>query len=320
MPIVRLMCWTSVEYIFKSILSSSVCALGETSTHLMSQYVTCLLVPFPSQSFQPLCPACSHTFLLVADACLHAAPMFWHSHFGPVSDDSAFFGREIWEQSAMSADRRSPSQPISSDWGGGRSPSRSKSRSKSRSRQPPSPQAEWMATTAQRLDAGAEAAELAAVDGGEDLKALYMMSQKDINVAASSQPDIHISETLAFRNAQESSQPLLSHYEAGVKLHRMTGGGQKLPSTETGALATALNPSRHLLMIQGRPVGVLGVERQRHTASNEFSALAFCSQHRGFAVFLHFRSQFSKLADICAIFEKGGTGKFGCGRSLQRLL
>ena len=122
-----------------------------------------------------------------------------------------------------------------------------------------------MESTAARLDAGAATAAQAALEGGDDLKAIYMMSPQEINVAASSHPKLQISETWECVKETKSSQPLKSHYEAALQVHRMTGGGQKLPSVQSGPIATAFNPGRHVMVIAGRPVMVLGIETKTHS-------------------------------------------------------
>ena len=149
---------------------------------------------------------------------------------------------------------RSPSRACSQEVDYGRS-STSRSRSKS---VPPRPQPEWMETTARRLSAVAEAAETAVEQGGEALKAIYTMKPKDVNKALSSQPQVPLAETTTAQ-AAVSSQPPHSHHDTSLHLHRMTGGGKKYPSTQSGPIATSLNPERHTMMINGRPVVVLGV-------------------------------------------------------------
>ena len=152
---------------------------------------------------------------------------------------------------------RSPSRAsqgdAGADWGRARSASRSRSKSL-----PPVRQPEWMEAAAERLGAVAEAAETAAEQGGDALKALYVMQPKEVNAAASSQPQIPLAETPAAKAAM-SSQPSHSHHDTALHIHRMTGGGRKYPSTEAGPIATSLNPARHVMMINGRPVMVLGV-------------------------------------------------------------
>ena len=44
--------------------------------------------------------------------------------------------------------------------------------------------------------------------------------------------------------------------EASYELHRLTSGGYKLPELRAGPFCTALNPNRHAMVIQGRPVVV----------------------------------------------------------------
>ena len=184
-----------------------------------------------------------------------------HSH---VSAHSSFFGsrspKSHRASRAAMADQDSPT-PMA-DWSISRSPSRSKSR-------PRSPEPAWMEQTAKRLEAGASAAEKAAAAGGRDMKAMYVMSSAAIIQSASSQPQpTSISETKAYQEVS-SSQPR-SHVEASYVLNRLTGGGYKKPEMKSGPFATALNPNRHAMMIQGRPVVVPCV--RKHTHTYEFSA------------------------------------------------
>ena len=107
-----------------------------------------------------------------------------------------------------------------------------------------------------RLDVAAAAAQKAVQTGGDDLKALYVMSPAAVVKAASSQPPATpLSESQGFKDAA-SSQPR-AHLETSYELHRLTAGGYKLPELRAGPFATALNPNRHVMMIQGRPVAVL---------------------------------------------------------------
>lgn len=134
---------------------------------------------------------------------------------------------------------------------GKRSKTRSKSRSKTRSSQPA-----WMERTAERLEVAARATETAVHEGGADAKALYVMSAADVVKAASSQPRTRsLSRSDAYGAA--ASVPK-SHVETSYKVHRLTAGGYKLPELRAGPFATALNPNRHAMMIQGRPVMVPG--------------------------------------------------------------
>ena len=95
------------------------------------------------------------------------------------------------------------------------------------------------------------------------MKAMYVMSSAEIIEAASSQPQPSaISETWAYK-AASSSQPR-SHAEASYVLDRLTAGGYKKPEMKSGPFATALNPNRHTMMIQGRPVVVLCVRKHTH--------------------------------------------------------
>ena len=155
-------------------------------------------------------------------------------------------------QTATMAQQPSPSP--AADWS--LSPSRSPRRAKSE--QPPLPNRAdpvWMQKTAQRLEAAASTAQRAAAEGGAELKALYVMSSAEIVQAASSQPrHTPISESWEYKE-RASSQPR-SHVEASYVLNRLTGGGYKKPEMSSGPFATALNPNRHTMMIQGRPVVV----------------------------------------------------------------
>ena len=95
------------------------------------------------------------------------------------------------------------------------------------------------------------------------MKALYVMSPADIIKSASSQPpETGISQSAAYKEAS-SSQPR-SHVEASYELHRLTAGGYKLPELRAGPFATALNPNRHTMMIQGRPVVVPALTKTHH--------------------------------------------------------
>ena len=130
-------------------------------------------------------------------------------------------------------------------------------RPRSRSR-PRVVQPRWMSTTDQRLAAAAGMVEAAAEKGGRDLQTLYAMRPKDISVAASSQPHASLAETPQAKSAV-SSQPPESHHMTALRIHRVTGGGPKHPSSQSGPIATSLNPARHAMMINGRPVVVLRV-------------------------------------------------------------
>ena len=146
------------------------------------------------------------------------------------------------------------------DWGC--TPSRtspSKSRSPSKKRDDPT----WMMFTAERLEKGASAVQRAAASGGEDLRALYVMEPADIIKSASSQPPMApISESSEYKRTSKSEAR--SHVETSYVLDRLTGGGYKKPDMTSGPFATALNPNRHTMMIQGRPVVVLMDEKHTH--------------------------------------------------------
>ena len=111
-----------------------------------------------------------------------------------------------------------------------------------------------MERTAERLEAAAQIAELAAQEGGADTNALYVMSASDVVQAVSSQPRTsYISGLDAYMAAAPDPK---SHVETSYELHRLTAGGYKFPEMRTGPFVTALNPNRHAMMIQGRPVMV----------------------------------------------------------------
>ena len=130
-----------------------------------------------------------------------------------------------------------------------RNTTRSKTRERARSSQPA-----WMERTAERLEVAAHVAEKAAQDGGEDMKALYVMSAAEVVKATSSQPRTSsITRSNAYRAAAKEPK---SHVETSYGVHRLTAGGYMLPEMRAGPFATALNPNRHAMMIQGRPVMV----------------------------------------------------------------
>ena len=129
----------------------------------------------------------------------------------------------------------------------------------------------WMQKTAERLEAAASSAQRAAASGGDDLKALYVMTSAEIIQAASSQPPFTpISESHTYKE-RASSQPR-SHAEASYVLDRLTAGVMKKAEDSSGPFATALNPNRHTRMIQGRPVVV--PHGRKHT-SMSFQPHAF---------------------------------------------
>ena len=124
-----------------------------------------------------------------------------------------------------------------------------------------------MQETSKRLEAGAATAQSAAAKGGADLKAVYVMSSAEFVQTASSQPHLKpISETKEYKT-RSSSQPPRSHVEASYVLNRLTAGGFKKPEMTTGPFATALNPNRHAMMIQGRPV-VVPCWTKKHTLTS----------------------------------------------------
>ena len=117
-----------------------------------------------------------------------------------------------------------------------------------------------MEKTAVRLELSAELVEQTAEKGADELKALYLLSQRELNeVAASSSQAPH--ESQAYATAQHEGRDMKTHYDTSLQIHRMTGGGRKMPLVgESGPVATALNPNRHVMMIHGRPVMVLSVK------------------------------------------------------------
>ena len=147
----------------------------------------------------------------------------------------------VRELAAMERARtRSPSRASSKssvNWA--RSPSRSRSKSVPRVKQP-----QWMEATNVRLTATAEVAEAAAETGGQDLKALYVMKPKEVNKAASSQPQTNLADTEGARKAL-SSQPAQSHRDAAAAIHRLTGGGPKLPSRRAHREQLQPSQARH---------------------------------------------------------------------------
>ena len=95
------------------------------------------------------------------------------------------------------------------------------------------------------------------------MRALYVMSPAEIGVAASSEGYQGLDKTIQ-QNPKyyQGRAGQKSHYEASSQLHRMTGGGKKLPGIDSGPIATALNPERHDMMVHGRPVAVIGLSEQ----------------------------------------------------------
>ena len=258
--------WMCVRRDVKFCVCSHSCALCRRISIFRSQWMAPLLSVLPDVSLQPVVSVCSNMFFhqlsghdVMQDPCRirsHSAPIYADKHCKATRSELAAMPR---------AEKRSPSRASSADAGadwGRASASRSRSKSVPRVQQPA-----WMETTDQRLSAAAATAESAAEQGGDDLKALYVMKPKDVFVAASSQPQTTLSET-ATAQAALSSQPLQSHHVTALHLHRMTGGGQKLPSTEPGPIATSLNPARHAMMINGRPVVAL-----RSVKAAEFSSI-----------------------------------------------
>ena len=115
--------------------------------------------------------------------------------------------------------------------------------------------------TAERLELSAELAEQVAESGADELKALYLLTQREMAQAAAStggsKPPL---ESEQYADAAKQGREMKSHYEASLQLHRMTGGGPKTKDgDDSGPLVTAMNPNRHVMMIHGRPVMVLSV-------------------------------------------------------------
>ena len=119
--------------------------------------------------------------------------------------------------------------------------------------------------TADRLELSAELAEQVAESGADGMKALYLLTQREMGQTASAGGSQHPQESDEYAQAQKMGRDMKSHYEASLQLHRMTGGGPKTKGGEdSGPIVTALNPHRHVMMIHGRPVMVLSV----HGTSN----------------------------------------------------
>ena len=119
--------------------------------------------------------------------------------------------------------------------------------------------------TAERLELSAELAEQVAESGADEMKALYLLTQREMSQAASSGGSKPPLESEQYAQAAGEGRDMKSHYEASLQLHRMTGGGPKTKDGhDSGPLATSLNPNRHVMMIHGRPVMVLSV----HGTSN----------------------------------------------------
>ena len=113
-----------------------------------------------------------------------------------------------------------------------------------------------MEKTAQRLELAAEIAETLGDETGDELKSFYMLTQKEL---AALPPVGAPQQTQVYVDAVAEGRTMKSHYDTSLQIHRMTGGGPKGKSEESGPMATAVNPNRHCMMINGRPVMVLGV-------------------------------------------------------------
>ena len=173
-----------------------------------------------------------------------------HSSFHGL--ETAIKATELSANIAQVSTMADPSPSPERDWSCTPSHSQTQAKSKPLAR---SADPAWMQKTAKRLEAAASTAQMAAASGGEDLKALYVMTSAEFVQAASSQPPFTpISESKAYKE-KASSQPR-SHAEASYVLDRLTAGGMKKPEKSSGPFATALNPNRHAMMIQGRPVVV----------------------------------------------------------------
>ena len=113
-----------------------------------------------------------------------------------------------------------------------------------------------MEKTAERLELAAEVAEDVVEKRDEEMKALYLLEPREITQAAQS-PATALQESEAYTSAHMEGRDFKSHYEASLQLHRLTGGGPKTEKGDSGPVATALNPNRHVMMINGRPVMAL---------------------------------------------------------------
>ena len=130
-----------------------------------------------------------------------------------------------------------------------RSPSKRRSKKKK-------PQHDWMEKTAHRLELAAEMAETHGDVPSESLKSMYMLTQRELSAL----PPVGSPErTQVYADAEAEGRAMRSHYDTSLLIHRMTGGGPKGEDQGSGPVATAVNPNRHVMMINGRPVMVLGV-------------------------------------------------------------
>ena len=113
-----------------------------------------------------------------------------------------------------------------------------------------------MEKTAERLELAAEIAETHGDAPGEGLKSMYMLTQRELSALPPVQAP---QKSQAYEDAEAQGRPMKSHYDTSLQIHRMTGGGPKDNSEESGPVATAVNPNRHVMMINGRPVMAVGV-------------------------------------------------------------
>ena len=114
-----------------------------------------------------------------------------------------------------------------------------------------------MEKTATRLELAAEVAEDMAERGKEDLKPLYLLKPREVSQAAQRQAT-SMQQSPQYNLAYMEGRDYATHYEASLQLHRLTGGGPKTAEGESGPVATAFNPNRHVVMINGRPIMALG--------------------------------------------------------------
>ena len=120
------------------------------------------------------------------------------------------------------------------------------------------------------------------------MKSMYMLTQRELSAL----PPVQAPErSQAYEDAEAEGRPMKSHYDTSLQIHRMTGGGPKDNSEESGPVATAVNPNRHVMMINGRPVMALGVNAnsQRwpfrhapalHAARRLCSCIELAAMHR----------------------------------------
>ena len=113
-----------------------------------------------------------------------------------------------------------------------------------------------MQKTAKRLELAAEIAESVGDEIGDELKSFYVLNQRELAVLP---PVTAPQRSAAYEDAVAEGRSMKTHYDTSLQIHRMSGGGPKQNSDESGPVATAVNPFRHTMMINGRPVMALGV-------------------------------------------------------------